>query len=608
MAALSTESSHHRGNDSAIPTMECANEEDGTNGGPRSFHPRPAPHGVTDDRDEQETGSDPKTTCLAEHQRQHSTDCAMEDAGEPTSGKHHAEPSASASEQCGLADHPMPHQTMGTEEINDGPTDSTRYAEGLPRAEIQTAIVGLRLTNTGNMCWLNATSMAWMWTTSACDNLQWSDFGTFDQRVSRLLMQPQAGGVSLVDHGFNPQEWGHGAQQDSGEYAAGLLARVDAPQYDQTWESRVMTADGPVTLQRSEGNAPTILSLGMNQDIDLQELLETWQSAENRVTAFTAAATCRVFQLDRTLYDNSGRPYKDATSVWIPSQLLVPTYVVDTAYELIPYIPVAVVKHLGQTGAGHFKAGLRAGSDFWLETDDGRTAGPVNALPDESASDILQIWLVRRDRHAYTPLAPPPMRFTTLISQLRDHMQDGQYREVQTNRNLRSIVRSQCVQCRQWVFTKKDHLDHVATHHPGTFLPYEDYEHLHATLEHIPCRWCSAWNVETHDCLALWQALVARTLTDTEPPFDVVAPGAMAAHRRDRLTQAACGAAAGTLERPALVHAASNLPLHSALAELATPIVPADPPEAFWRIIADQARFPEGHSPTRDATTSEDSS
>ena len=65
--------------------------------------------------------------------------------------------------------------------------------------------------------------------------------------------------------------------------------------------------------------------------------------------------------------------YKDSTSVWLPAEVLVPTFVMDSTYELIPYTPVALVIHRGHAGAGHFQAGLRVGPelkqmmDAWLD-------------------------------------------------------------------------------------------------------------------------------------------------------------------------------------------------------------------------------------------------
>ena len=45
--------------------------------------------------------------------------------------------------------------------------------------------------------------------------------------------------------------------------------------------------------------------------------------------------------------------------------------------------------------------------------------------------------------------------------------------------------------------------------------------------------------MENHECLVLWQALIARDLADTDPPFDVLPTGAMVAHHRARTAASA---------------------------------------------------------------------
>ena len=602
----------HGGSDGALPAVESTKSELGTLLNTGQVHPRPPSSGGATDRPQQAGGLGAETTCPTEHQQRDLQSHPLAAASEPTTWLLHDESPRPASTLRCLADDSLQEPPMESESLNPGSTVTTRYAGGLPRSEIQTAILGLRLNNDSNRCWVNATSQAWMWTTSACTELQWPDFGNFASNVGTLLASPQAGGVSLRDLGFHPQAWGDDRQQDSGEFAASLLGEAGSALFDQSWESRIWTEQGPEVLTSSQGTAPTILNLGQASDIDLQDLLDAWQMSENTVTAFTTAAACRVFHFDRTMYDNSGHSYKDSTSVWLPAEVLVPTFVMDTTYELIPYTPVALVMHRGQAGAGHFQAGLRAGPDYWVETDDGRVAGPHGGLPDAGASDMVQLWLVRSDRHGYTTLVPPPMRFTLLIGDLRDQMRDRAYKQIQTHAAFPSILRCLCVQCGQWVFTYEDHLKHMAQYHPETQLPYEDYQIMRHSLEHIPCRWCRAWDVELHQCLALWQALITRDLADSALPFDTLAPGAMAAHTRARAAPP-CQDQAMMPDRPAQ-HLADDqtpaiLPLHSTLAALATPVTDASIPDNLWQFLRDPRHSPlppDGTSASDSSSTTED--
>ena len=529
LAGCSEEQSHHGGHDDSLSPMESADQAAGTFVNPSSIRPRdPASAGTADCPEWQNRGG-AEATCPAEHQQGNSQD----------------------------------------------------HAGRLPRSAIQSALAGLRLHNNANECWLNATVQAWLWTTSSCSE-------QYATQVRRLLMSPQAGGVSLAEHGFNPESWGNAQQQDSGEFADSLLMQIRSPLFNHAWESRISTAGGPETLLASQGTGPIILPLGNASNIDLQELLDAWQSAENRVTAFTEASPCRVFQLDRTMYDNRGRPFKAPASVWLPTAVLIPTFVDGTVYELAPYLPVAMVLHKGNTRAGHFQAALRAGPHFWLETDDGRIAGPNGSLPDAGAADMVQLWLVRTDRHAFTDLVPNPTRDP------RDMMRDHAYREVRTHPVYQHLLRCLCMQCGQWIFSYEDHERHLDQCHPDTKKPQKDYERMLAELEHTPCRWCLAWEVETHQCQALWQALVVQDLEDTDPPFDLMPPGAMAAHLRLRATDPV-PERASTRSQPTQSHREpdrepspvpdSPVPLLSALEELATPITSSPPDAALWACL-----------------------
>ena len=69
----------------------------------------------------------------------------------------------------------------------------------------------------------------------------------------------------------------------------------------------------------------------------------------------------------------------------------------------------------------------------------------------------------------------------------------------------------------------------------------KDYATMLAALEHTPFGWCPAWKVETHQCQVLWQTLVVSDLADSDSPFDLMLPGAMAAHRRLRAAASNCG-------------------------------------------------------------------
>ena len=76
-------------------------------------------------------------------------------------------------------------------------------------------------------------------------------------------------------------------------------------------------------------------------------------------------------------------------------------------------------------------------------------------------------------RQAYVQdLTSLDRRLTGLIKDLRDLMQDQAHREVRTHSVYTHLLRSVCIQCGQWVFSREDHLTHLETYHPDTKLPW----------------------------------------------------------------------------------------------------------------------------------------
>ena len=242
LAGSGEEPPDHRGSHGPLPTVESATEALGTFVFSPSFTPRDSTGARADGHPEQTCRSDSEVACHAEHQQGDGQNHPLEVAAQSSSWINHDEPSRPPPEQCSVADHPLQDTAMESAEVDPGSTNPPRFAGGLPRSAIQSALVGLRLHNNANECWLNATVHAWLWTTSTCVELQWADFGRHEIRVGQLLSSPQAGGVSLHAFGFNPNFRGQAQQQDSGEFAASLLGQLNSPRFKQAWESRVLTS------------------------------------------------------------------------------------------------------------------------------------------------------------------------------------------------------------------------------------------------------------------------------------------------------------------------------------------------------------------------------
>ena len=71
----------------------------------------------------------------------------------------------------------------------------------------------------------------------------------------------------------------------------------------------------------------------------------------------------------------------------------------------------------------------------------------------------------------------------------------------------------------QWIFRYKDWMRHMMDAHTDASVPWPLYRRRFDDIPSAPCRWCSAWNVDTHNCLVLLQAVTTLQLgPDSEHP------------------------------------------------------------------------------------------
>ena len=468
--------------------------------------------------------------------------------------------------ECGLAVHHVHQQTLDTTALGFSSADRTKYAGGLPREAIQTAILALRLINPQNQCWGNASVCCWLWAMSMVKDLQWSDFGELQNEVAVLLSTNQAAGVDLLAMGFDPVNWQGQQQRDSSEYTLALLERAQPPFFKQSWSTRVMVGESPETLESVTGYGPLILRKNVQGSQHMQEIVDAWCTADNAITAFDTDSIGKTFQIDRVYHDNSGRPCTTSSMLKLGDLLLLPHFVFDTTYELIPYVVVAIVYHMGRTGAGHFQSGLRCGHQFWMKTDDGKTAAMHPGLPNSEAGGIAQVWVIRQDRQAFTDLMPQPWDFNQQVRLIRQKMLTGNEKDLWGLPHLQRLMRCYCIFCGQWIFRWEDHVRHMNEHHPDVPLPWLEYRAAVNALVHHPCRWCKAWNTEEHPCQVLWQAFLAKNM-DPLTMRDVTLTMADLAE---------ASAKRGAQDLPSDATKATKeiapLPLEETLAALATPL------------------------------------
>ena len=444
---------------------------------------------------------------------------SMETAGEPETRPLNAADLGSAPVERHLAVHSMPNATMEPTAQHLSAIDP----EKLARESIMAAILQLRCLNERNQCWMNANVLAWLWSVCQAKDVDWGDYGTGANEVSALLTQNSAGGINLLDWGFNPRNWDAQYQRDSAEYTADVLNHYEPPRVDMSWEKLIMVRATLEVLETNESKVPVFLRLG-ESPTSLQQLIDCWSADENAVAGFLYDSVYKVFQLDRVSYDSQGKPQKLKTSLHVEPQVHLPCFVdtTNTTYQILSYDVVAVVYHSGTANGGHLQAGLRAGPPTqWHCTDDGRVATYHPTLLREVAKDLVQIWLVKSTSLGCAIPRPPNNGFTTMVQQIALKMQDKAYADIYKNEVLREQLATRCVICGQWIFRYRDAIHHLMEHHPQAEVKWTLYRRLHDAIPCSPCRWCSAWNVERHNCLPLLQAVLTLHLNMTEEPYTV---------------------------------------------------------------------------------------
>ena len=256
-------------------------------------------------------GGGAEIPCDAKHQPANRWSATMEVAAECEKGDHHDKHHGPPTGISGLAVPSMQSQSVDATEIQLGAAASPSFAGGLLREAIQTSILGLRLINEGNRCWGNATVHGWLWTTTCIKDVQWQDFGMYLSQVGALLASNQAKGVNLSSMGFTPQVLQRATQEDSSEYASILMSSVRSECFQQGWETRI------------------ILRKSVEGPQDLQELIDSWCTTDNAVTAFTNDSLCKCLQIDRMYHGDRGQPCKTTTPLRVGNQVLLPHFVVE---------------------------------------------------------------------------------------------------------------------------------------------------------------------------------------------------------------------------------------------------------------------------------------
>ncbi|CAE6921908.1 usp-46, partial [Symbiodinium sp. CCMP2456] len=251
------------------------------------------------------------------------------------------------------------------------------------------AVIRLRLINTGNVCYANATLKCVVFAALTQGNLQAWFQGGMLRFVQGVLQQD--GATAPWAHPFwvaTMQGWRRPSQQHDGveflEFFLGKQAELRA-KLEVHWQARAQSSgsyigmDGgtsvPLLIQPPE----TRLQEDM-YSVSVQEMVDAWHLQEAMHAALTAPQLL-VIQVGRFAFDRShGRATKRRFAVVPDIELRFPVFADDLHVNHSNYHLCSILVHKGLTpDSGHYQA-LLCGADtsrFWL-ADDGEAATPVD--------------------------------------------------------------------------------------------------------------------------------------------------------------------------------------------------------------------------------------
>ena len=281
--------------------------------------------------------------------------------------------------------------------------DSLRHS---PAAELVQKLMRLRLLNSSNTCYMNATIVAWLHTTNRlnCNDRQaygsrmqaWRDI---TQSLRPLHVHTLASWRSILA-GWRDLH----RQQDASEFLEHWVA-VGRPQaVVGTWEARI---ENHLIEIRHHSSTDVALNLDLEQSHipqSLQHLIFTWHTQQLGIQALKSPPIILMIRLSR-FRQVQNQMQKVTTPVIIEPRLNLPAFDDDTLQcTNVPYNVWSVILHAGHSPhAGHYTSRLPTAtadgaSGAQWSTDDARPAKLIMraVMHDQNLSQQSYILLLGR--------------------------------------------------------------------------------------------------------------------------------------------------------------------------------------------------------------------
>ena len=342
----------------------------------------------------------------------------------------------------------------------------------LPQEEMTGLLLALRLHNSGNTCYQNATTLSMGWAILHLADGMWSDFGVGEDAYVDLCSQESLW-VNLDSFKtFQPflQDWRQGRQQDVHEFTQAFLHWMKPKSIGVSWHSR-LEREGIVQISDSgaKWTPPTLSTSDPTcKHVHVQELIDSWQTYRGMSTSFQTDSRIIGVHVDRYALDHSGQPCKQVWHLDVLGTILLPIQPDNTLrVDLIEYQVIAGVVHIGGDRCGHMQAVGRTEAGWFLLDDDAE----ARLLPDDGVlrQHWTFLWLIKVDAHTKVLPRFPVLGHDQRVSTLAQHLKQLDWNPADhmdhLPRELEVYFRVHCAVCGKVIFNYETLTRHLRLKH-----------------------------------------------------------------------------------------------------------------------------------------------
>ncbi|CAL1148105.1 unnamed protein product [Cladocopium goreaui] len=294
----------------------------------------------------------------------------------------------------------------------EGHTSQTRALSPALVAEMTKNLSIMCMANDRNWCYGNSTAYSFLWTL-LCLNCHETSLWGWQSSALIDFIQHHSTPVVLKNIDWFKQillDWGISqTQQDSAECAQHLLNWLQPQAFDMRWERRLDTEHGLHVFDHSTSHTPILLPFARGHHVcgtcKLTDLIVTWMQEQSMCTALVTAPPCICLTIDRFHQTGCGTIERNVSAIDLEAEVEIPVFTTGLECDMLGYIVVAAIAHLGQDRSGHCRALLKiqpgvttaAQPIAWLLTDDEQKPAPVWQIPTWFQTHATVVWAVRTD-------------------------------------------------------------------------------------------------------------------------------------------------------------------------------------------------------------------